>query len=130
MPLNKLKLQKMKTKSLSIISMLVLYIFVFGNVGIAQNESKIEKVSIKTSAVCKQCKARLEENLPFEKGVTAVSLDLETKIVSIEFKKGKNSKEKLKKAISDLGYDADDIPANQKAYDRLPDCCKKDAAPH
>ena len=93
-------------------------------------ESKTETVDIKTSAICDMCKERLEKNMAFEKGVTAVSLNDETKILTLTFKKGKTDKEKLKKAISKIGYDADDILADQKAYDRLPACCKKDVAPH
>lgn len=92
--------------------------------------SKTEKVEIKTSAICDQCKERIEKNMAFEKGVTAVSLDSETKILMVEFKKGKTDKEKLKKAVSKIGYDADEVPADPKAYDRLPSCCKKDVAPH
>jgi hypothetical protein len=29
-----------------------------------------------------------------------------------------------------LGYDADTVAADEKAYTRLPACCKKDAPPH
>lgn len=91
---------------------------------------KTETVSIKTSAICSQCKDRLEKNIAFEKGVKAVNLDLETKVLTVTYKKGKNSKENLKKAVSKIGYDADELEADPKAYERLPACCKKDAAPH
>ncbi len=91
---------------------------------------KTETVSIKTSAICSQCKDRLEKNIAFEKGVKAVNLDLETKELTVTYKKGKNSKENLKKAVSKIGYDADELEADPKAYERLPACCKKDAAPH
>ncbi len=91
---------------------------------------KFESVSIKTSAVCGMCKDRLEKNIAFEKGVRSVSLDDETKVLTIEYRKGKNDKERLKKAISRLGYDADDLPADQKAHDRLPACCQKGNNPH
>lgn len=91
---------------------------------------KFETVSIKTSAVCGMCKDRLEKNIAFEKGVRSVSLDDETKVLTIEYRTGKNDKERLKKAISRLGYDADDMPADQKAHDRLPACCQKGNDPH
>jgi len=92
--------------------------------------SKTEKVIIKTSAVCQQCKDRLEKNIAFEKGVRAVSLDLETKELTVEFRTGKNTKEGLKKAVTKVGYDADELEADPKAYEKLPACCKKDAPPH
>ncbi len=95
-----------------------------------EKDDKTETVSMKTSAVCGMCKERLEKNLAFEKGVKAVSLDEETKVITIVFKKGKNTKEKLQKAITKLGYDADDLPADKKAHDRLPACCQKGNEPH
>ena len=103
----------------------------FGYASVAQDvDGKTEKVEIKTSAICGMCKDRLEKNIAFEKGVKSVTLNEETKVLTIEFKTGKNSKDKLKKAITKLGYDADDLPADQKAHDRLPACCQKGSKPH
>ena len=68
--------------------------------------------------------------MAFEKGVKSVSLYDETKVLTIEYRNGKTYKEKLKKAITKIGYDADDLPADQKAHDRLPACCKKGNEPH
>lgn len=96
----------------------------------AKKDSKYETVEIQTSAVCGMCKERLEHDLAFEKGVRNVELDEETKILTIEFKKGKNTKENLKKAITKVGYDADDMLADQKAHDALPKCCQKGTDPH
>lgn len=94
------------------------------------DDSKFEQVEIQTSAVCGQCKERLEKNLAFEKGVRSVSLDDKTKKITIEFRTGRNSKEALKKAITKIGYDADEMLADQKAHDRLPACCQKGNEPH
>ena len=33
--------------------------------------------------------------------------------------------ENVKTAIANAGYDADDVPAEQAAYQKLPTCCKK-----
>lgn len=63
--------------------------------------------------------------MAFEKGVKSVVLDLETKELTVTFKRGKNTKENLKKAVTKIGYDADDLVADQKAYDNLPTCCKR-----
>ena len=95
-----------------------------------KKDKKYEVVEIQTSAICGDCKQRLEHDIAFEKGVKSVELDDETKILKIKFKKGKNNKENLKKAITKVGYDADDLPADQKAYNALPDCCKKGNDPH
>jgi mercuric ion binding protein len=95
------------------------------NVAVAQN--KIETVKIKTSAVCDMCKETIEKQLTFTKGVTAVDLNVKTAIVTVSFKSGKTTVEAIRKAINVVGYDADDSPADPKAYENLHGCCKKDS---
>ena len=93
-------------------------------------EPKEKNIKIKTAAVCVQCKERIETNMAYEKGVKSVELDKKTKIVTITYKSVKTNPEKLRKAISELGYDADDVEADTKAYTNLPACCKKDVKQH
>jgi mercuric ion binding protein len=33
--------------------------------------------------------------------------------------------ENIKTAIANIGYDADDVTADEEAYKKLPTCCKK-----
>lgn len=87
-------------------------------------------VEIQTSAICGQCKERLEHEIAFEKGVKFVELDNDTKILTIKYKEGKNTKQNLKVAITKIGYDADDLIADQEAHDALPKCCQKGNDPH
>ena len=94
------------------------------------NESKYDTVRIVTSAICKMCKERIEHDMAFEKGVKMVDLDLETAVLTVVYKKGKTTEKDLKIAITKIGYDADDMVADQKAHDRLPDCCRKGTEPH
>lgn len=96
----------------------------------AGKKKEVKEIKILTTAVCGMCEDRLEHNMKFEKGVTAVDLDLPSKIITINYRADKTNPDKLRKAISNIGYDADKVPANQKAYDKLPACCKKDVAPH
>lgn len=90
----------------------------------AQKATK-EELSIKVSSQCSMCKETIEKALAFEKGVVNATLDLETDIVKVVYKSSKTTPEKIRKAISEIGYDADDVPANKEAYNNLPDCCKK-----
>ena len=93
-------------------------------------ESKYDTSYIKTSAICKMCKERIEHDMSFEKGVTAVDLNLETQVLTVVYKKSKTTEEDLKVAVTKIGYDADEMVADQKAHDRLPDCCQKGVKPH
>ena len=117
-------------KSKLILSALIIMFATIGLQAQKKNKKDLVTVKIQTSAVCGQCKERLEHDLAFEKGVKFVELNEETKVLTIKYKKGKNTKENLKKAVTKVGYDADDLPANLKAYNALPACCKKDVAPH
>ncbi|HEY1057088.1 heavy-metal-associated domain-containing protein [Emticicia sp. TH156] len=87
------------------------------------------QVKIKTSAICEMCKERIEKQLAFTKGVSESNLDLKDKVITITFNPKKTDISKLKKAINDAGYDADETIANEKSYNKLPSCCKKDGEP-
>ncbi len=89
------------------------------------NAQKNKEVIIQTSAQCEMCKEKLESNLAFEKGIKGVSLDMETKQISISYNPKKTNPATLKNRISDIGYDADDIKADTEVYKNLPMCCKK-----
>jgi len=85
-----------------------------------------ETVQIKTSAECiaNCCKDRIEEEMQFTKGVTAVNLDVESQVLTVTFKTKKNSVENIRTIISNLGYNADDVMANESAHNDLPNCCQ------
>ncbi|WP_420146747.1 heavy-metal-associated domain-containing protein [Spirosoma sp.] len=95
----------------------------FANVSTGDDKEK--EVKIKTSAICGMCKARIERNLAFEKGVKEADLDVKTKIVTIKYNPAKTDVAKLKANISKTGYDADEVVADQVGYNKLPSCCKK-----
>ena len=115
-------------------SLFVLTLSVLIFAAVSAEGGKFETIQIKTSSQCGECKEIIEEALAFEKGVKESELDLETKIVIITYKKAKTTPDKIRKAISKAGYDADDVKADPKAYSKLDACCKKpddpDHIPH
>lgn len=115
-------MKKLKTIAASVLVIMTMLISV-QKVN-AQTETTAE-IKIKTSAICEMCKETIEKNLAFEKGVKKSVLDVDTKIVTVNYNPKKTSPEKIRKAISKSGYDADDVPADPKAYKKLDDCCKK-----
>ncbi len=96
----------------------------------ASAQSKTEKVVIKTSAVCDMCKKQIERAVSYEKGVKAVNLNIETRELTVEYATGKGDPEKFRKAVSKTGYDADHIPADPKAYEKIDECCKAENNMH
>lgn len=113
----------MKTTILSLITAL----FLGMNVALADGT---KEVKIKTSAICEMCKARLERNLGLSKGVKKSNLDLNSKVITVKYNPGKTTPEAIKATINNTGYDADELPASQKAHDKLPECCRKSARAH
>ena len=87
-------------------------------------KAQTDTVRIKTSAICEQCKEKIEHDLSFEKGVKSNVLNLETKEITVVYNAQKTDPEKIRVAITKIGYDADSLKALEKAYDRLPECCK------
>ena len=103
----------------------ILMFLLFAGTLSAQGTGRTGEISIKTSAQCDMCKERIEETLAFTKGVKKAELDLESKMVRVVYRKGKTDPADLRKAISAVGYDADDVAADREAYEKLPACCKK-----
>lgn len=96
----------------------------------AQKASKTATITIKTSAQCEMCKERIEKVLAYEKGVISSNLEVETKVLTVKYKVAKTTPEKIKIAITKIGYDADDLKAAHKAHDNLPQCCQKGGHEH
>lgn len=103
---------------------LILFFVLFSN-AFSQEKKKKETIVIQTSAQCDMCKQSLEKTLAYTKGVKKSNLDLVSKSISVTFNPAKTSAEKIREAISNAGYDADSVPADKKAYEALPGCCKK-----
>lgn len=93
--------------------------------GLAIAQSDTETITIKTSSQCEMCKKRIEKRMSLEKGVKSAVLNLDDHTLTVVYRKGKTTPEALRKALANIGYDADEVPANKKAYQKLPDCCKK-----
>ncbi|PWJ59462.1 copper chaperone CopZ [Dyadobacter jejuensis] len=113
----------MKKNILGIIACL----FLLSGAVMAQSE---KEVKIKTSAVCKMCKERIERNLGLSKGIKESDLNLKDMVVTVRYNPKKTNEEAIRNTIVNTGYDADELPANEKSHDKLPDCCQRTVKPH
>lgn len=93
-------------------------------------DKKTEEIKIKTSSVCNMCKKTIEKSMAYEKGVKSAILDVDSQVLTVAFFPNKTNPDKLRRAVTLTGYDADQVPANERAYNKLEDCCKKDKAIH
>ena len=92
-------------------------------IGVSSAQS-VNEVKIKTSAECGSCKERLEGKLNYTAGIKFAELDVPSKVLTVKFSEKKISLDEIRKIISALGYDADEVKANPEALNKLPACCK------
>jgi copper chaperone CopZ len=86
------------------------------------------KAVIKTPTVqCDMCKGRIEKYLLRQDGITGVKVDVKKKITAVNWITDRTNIENIKAAIATVGYDADDVTAEESSYNKLPTCCKKPA---
>jgi copper chaperone CopZ len=81
---------------------------------------------IRTNRLCEKCKYGLGRNLVFEKGVREVVVDVEKKVIIIKYDSSKTSLANLKKYITSIGFDANEMKADIYKRERLRDCCFMD----
>lgn len=74
---------------------------------------------------CEDCKTRLETYLKRYDGIAFILVNWRRKEVTVKYVTDRINIEEIKTAIANAGYDADDIPATEDAYKRLPRTCKK-----
>lgn len=75
----------------------------------ARKTGDVEMAIFKTNIHCESCQTKIEDKLPFEKGVKDVLINLEEKTIRVDFDRTKTDAAKIKKAIEKLGYKADEI---------------------
>ncbi|HKO82032.1 MAG TPA: cation transporter [Chitinophagaceae bacterium] len=89
-------------------------------------QKALETAKIKTpNALCEACKPRIETYVKRIDGVTFVNVNYRKGETTVKYLTDRTNIEEIKTAIANMGYDADDIPANEESYKRLPKTCKK-----
>jgi len=78
-------------------------------------------------ALCLNCKNRLEYQLKRLDGVAEFLVNYRKGEAKVKYITDRMDIEQIKTAVSNCGYDADDVLANPDAYKRLPISCKKKA---
>ena len=92
----------------------------------AQTKGEPVTIAIHTNAVCDMCEKTIETELLYEKGVKAVDVDLEANMINVKIDPNKTDVEKVRTAITKLGYTADEMAPDMDAREKLPACCKKE----
>lgn len=112
-------------------SLLFFFVLFVSSFGFSQKPaSKTETVVIMTSAECDECKERIEGSLNYTKGIKFAELDVNSRKLTVKFKNDVITLAEIKKQISSLGYNADEVLADPVAFEKLPACCKPNGMEH
>jgi copper chaperone CopZ len=95
----------MKTKNL-----ILSFIMLFGITSVATAQDKKdnskETVVFEVNIDCNNCKNKIEKNIPFEKGVKAMDIDMENKTVTITYDPKKTDIASLQEGFKKIGKEA------------------------
>jgi copper chaperone CopZ len=93
--------------------------------GSSQTKPVLTAVIKTPNALCELCKDRIETYLKRYDGVIEITVNYRKGETKVKYVTDRINIEEIKTAIANAGYDADDVPANEDAYNRLPKTCKK-----
>lgn len=93
--------------------------------GFSQTKPVLTAVIKTPNALCQLCKDRIETYLKRYDGVVEVNVNYRKGETKVKYVTDRINIEEIKTAIANDGYDADDVPANEDSYKRLPKSCKK-----
>ncbi|MBI5471872.1 MAG: heavy-metal-associated domain-containing protein [Ignavibacteriae bacterium] len=90
-----------------------------------KGEGQIATASIEVKTVkCDMCVETITKTLMHLDGVQNASVDLEKKVVAVQFAASKQTVVTLESAIAGAGYDANSVQRDEAAYKQLPECCQ------
>jgi periplasmic mercuric ion binding protein len=97
----------------------------FFTTGHSQTKAVLTAVIKTPNALCENCKSRIETYLKRHDGVMEITVNYRKGETKVKYITDRINIEEIKTAIANAGYDADDVPANEDSYKRLPKTCKK-----
>jgi periplasmic mercuric ion binding protein len=97
----------------------LLLLLALGSASVDAAAQRVAQVQIKTSAECAKCKRILETAMAREKGVQTAELDLTSRILTVVYRPGQTSADKLRQVVVRMDYDPDSADAETRSYNRL-----------
>jgi len=91
----------------------------------AQTKAMLSATIKTPNALCEVCKTRIEAYLKRYDGILEVNVNFRKGETKVKYLTDRTDIEQIKTAIANCGYDADDVPATEDIYNRLPKTCKK-----
>lgn len=90
-------------------------------------EVKTETALIKIpTSICGECAHTIKTAVMKLNGIKNVDVNTDTKLATVEFIPTSLKVSDIEDAIVMSGYGANDKAANKEAFEKLPDCCRKE----
>jgi copper chaperone CopZ len=96
---------------------------IFGIMACSSEGEKHADVTLST-VQCGMCKKTIESGMAKVDGISKFDVDLNTKVGHVTYKASAIELAAIEKAVSALGYQANNTEADPIVYQNLPDCCK------
>ena len=95
-------------------------------INVTAQQKVSDKAIISTPGMLTEdCKAKIEQSLFKQYGIVSYKADLKKKTVTVSWLTDRTDIEQIKTMIANVGFDADDVTAEETAYKRLSPSCKK-----
>lgn len=86
-------------------------------------KNKNAKYNIEVNGNCEMCKKRIENAAFSVSGVKSAEWQMDDHMLHLIINEQKCSITDVKKAIAEVGHDADDVKATEEQYQKLHGCC-------
>ncbi len=90
----------------------------------SSSSSSIITDTIQVTGVCGMCKRRIETAVYGVKGVRNATWSSKTQALTVSYDSKKAKNEVIQNRIAAAGHDTEKVKADDKAYGKLPDCCR------
>lgn len=114
---------------MKIVKILLVLSLMISTVCAVSAQNKGEKTVVYNATLhCESCKAKIEKNIPYEKGVKDLKVDMKAGTVTVIFKEDKNTEEGIQKAIEKLSIPVTGIAGKPATSCPKSACCAEKAS--
>ena len=99
----------MKTFKLLLTSLMMFAFLVSACADNKQKSKGNNEITYSVNIHCENCKKKIDNVIPFEKGVVDMKTTLENHEVWVKYDPAKTNKDKIKKAIEKMGYTVEEV---------------------
>ena len=106
------------------LSLILISLFGLVSITMAQQTNTVKAVISTPTIQCEMCKKKIQNYVSRQNGIKSVVVNLKNKTTTVTWIPDSTNIEEVKASIASVGYDADDVKADEEAYKKLPACCK------